>query len=56
VLGAALLFGYTVVKFYLLKPNFIPKPEKESFRVVTPLGTPQHTRLTNQSSLHQKED
>jgi hypothetical protein len=24
--------------------------------VVTPLGTPQHTRLTNQSSLHQKED
>jgi hypothetical protein len=47
------LFGYTLVKFYLLKPNFIPKPEKESFRVGTPMGTPLRTPRTLS---HDKED
>merc|ERR1719222_1782217 len=32
VLGAALLLVYTVVKFYLLKPNHVPQPEKEHIR------------------------
>ena len=53
VLGFGLLMVYTLVKFYLLKPNFIPKPEKESFRVGTPMGTPQHTPRTLS---HHKED
>jgi hypothetical protein len=53
VLGFALLFGYTLVKFYLLKPNFIPKPEKESCRVRTPKGTPLRTPRTLS---HDKED
>jgi len=44
VLGAALLVVYTVVKFYLLKPDHLPKPEKETIRVGTPLGSPQHHR------------
>jgi len=30
VLGAALLIIYTFVKFYLLKPEHVPKPEKEN--------------------------
>ena len=38
VLGAALLLVYTVVKFYLLKPNHVPQPEKEHIRVGSPLG------------------
>jgi len=42
VLGLVLLIVYTFVKFYLLKPNHIPRPEKESIRVGTPLGTPRH--------------
>ena len=52
-MGFGLLMVYTLVKFYLLKPNFIPKPEKESFRVGTPMGTPQHTPRTLS---HHKED
>merc|ERR1719370_293899 len=40
VLGAALLLIYTVVKFYLLKPNHIPKPEKENIRMGSPVNTP----------------
>jgi len=40
VVGATLLLGYTVVKFYLLKPNHVPKPEKEHIRVGTPVGSP----------------
>ena len=40
VLGAALLLVYTVVKFYLLKPNHIPKPEKENIRMGSPVNTP----------------
>ena len=39
VLGAALLLVYTVVKFYLLKPNHVPQPEKEHIRVGSPLGS-----------------
>ena len=41
VLGAALLLIYTVVKFYLLKPNHIPKPEKENIRMGSPVNTPE---------------
>jgi len=40
VLGATLLLTYTVVKFYLLKPNHIPKPEKENIRMGSPVNTP----------------
>ena len=40
VLGAALLLVYTVVKFYLLKPNHIPKPEKENIRMGSPVNSP----------------
>jgi hypothetical protein len=40
VLGAAILLVYTVVKFYLLKPNHIPKPEKENIRMGSPVNTP----------------
>lgn len=39
MLGAALLLVYTVVKFYLLKPNHVPQPEKEHIRVGSPLGS-----------------
>ena len=39
VLGAGLLLVYTVVKFYLLKPNHVPQPEKEHIRVGSPLGS-----------------
>ena len=41
VLGAALLLVYTVVRFYLLKPNHIPKPEKENIRMGSPVNTPE---------------
>jgi len=40
VLGVSLLVVYTVVKFYLLKPNHIPKPEKENIRVGSPTNVP----------------
>jgi len=43
VLGLVLLIVYTFVKFYLLKPNNIPKPEKENIRVGTPHSTPKHS-------------
>jgi len=43
VLGFVLLIVYTFVKFYLLKPNNIPRPEKENIRLGTPLGTPTRT-------------
>ena len=41
VLGALLLLVYTVVKFYLLKPYHVPKPEKENIRMGSPVNTPQ---------------
>jgi len=43
VLGFVLLIVYTFVKFYLLKPNNIPRPEKENIRLGTPMGTPTRT-------------
>ena len=39
VLGAGLLLIYTVIKFYLLKPDYIPKPEKENIRMGSPVKT-----------------
>jgi phosphatidylserine synthase 2 len=33
VLGALILIGYTFVKFYLLKPDHVPKPEKEDISI-----------------------
>lgn len=43
VLGLVLLLVYTFVKFYLLKPDHIPKPEKENV-MVTPQASPTHHR------------
>jgi len=42
VVGCCLLVGYTVIKFYLLKPNKIPHPEKEQVRLGSRPGTPSH--------------
>ena len=38
-MGVFFLFGYTIIKFYLLKPNHIPKPEKVS-RLILSLSLP----------------
>jgi len=54
VLGLVLLVVYTFVKFYLLKPNHIPRPEKESIRVGSPIGTP--TRTPKEPAQREKND
>ena len=41
VLGAALLIIYTFVKFYLLKPEHVPKPEKENIIMGNSGSTPE---------------
>ena len=41
VLGAALLIIYTFVKFYLLKPEHVPKPEKENIIMGSSGDTPE---------------
>ena len=48
VIGFGLVFVYTVVKFYLLKPNRIPRPEKEQVMVGSRPGTPLHERHHHQ--------
>ncbi|XP_023330653.1 phosphatidylserine synthase 2 [Eurytemora carolleeae] len=53
VLGGVLLVVYTFVKFYLLKPNHIPRPEKERVRLMTPGSTPVHVPRSRNS---EKED
>ena len=40
VLGAALLIIYTFVKFYLLKPEHVPKPEKENIIMGSSASSP----------------
>ena len=41
VLGAALLIIYTFVKFYLLKPEHVPKPEKENIIMGSSASSPE---------------
>ena len=41
VLGAALLIIYTLVKFYLLKAEHVPKPEKENIIMGSSAGSPE---------------
>ena len=41
VLGAALLIIYTFVKFYLLKPEHVPRPEKENIIMGSAGSTPE---------------
>jgi len=45
VLGAALLIIYTAVKFYLLKPEHVPKPEKENIIMGSAGSTPEDEEL-----------
>ena len=40
VLGAALLIIYTFVKFYLLKPEHVPRPEKENIIMGSSASSP----------------
>ena len=54
VLGAALLIIYTAVKFYLLKPEHVPKPEKENIIMGSAGSTPEDEELESEPERRQE--